>query len=174
MIDFEKLDYLKSGNKLQQKAYRLLTDHQVFEKLATFHPVLTGTIPINIAIATSDLDVICHCTTLNEFKQSLIDYFCQEKDFELREVEINDQQTIIANFKIEDFELEIFGQATPAQQQNAYRHMLIEHQVLMAKGELFRQQIIMLKKQGYKTEPAFAKLLGLEGDPYEALLNFIP
>lgn len=171
MIDFEKLDYLKNGNELQQKAWRLLTQYEVFEKLEAFKPVLTGTIPIDIAIANSDLDIICCWTKDADFKQALTACFANEKDFELREATITGQKTIIANFKIDGFELEVFGQRIPTQQQNAYRHMLIEHQILIAKGEAFRQQVIMLKNQGYKTEPAFAKLLGLEGDPYEALLN---
>lgn len=171
MIDFEKLDYLKDGNELQQKAYRLLTEHGVFEKLKAFHPVLTGTIPIDIAIANSDLDVICYWKTNSDFKRSLTNHFSNEQGFELREATINGLETIIANFYIDGFELEVFGQPIPTSQQNAYRHMLIEHQILMEKGEAFRQQIIALKNEGYKTEPAFAKLLGLEGNPYEALLK---
>ena len=47
----------------------------------------------------------------------------------------------------------------------------MEHRVLLAKGEEFRQEVINLKRQGWKTEPAFAKLLGLNGNPYEELLK---
>ncbi len=49
--------------------------------------------------------------------------------------------------------------------------MLIEYKLLLEKGEEFRKEIISLKKQGYKTEPAFAKLLGVEGNAYEGLLK---
>ena len=50
--------------------------------------------------------------------------------------------------------------------------MIIEAEILEEKGEDFRQKIIELKKSGIKTEPAFAQLLNLKGDPYEALINF--
>lgn len=76
-----------------------------------------------------------------------------------------------ANFFINDFEFEIFGQNIPTELQNAYRHMLVEHKILQEAGGDFRTQIIELKRQGYKTEPAFAKLLALQGDAYEELLK---
>lgn len=50
--------------------------------------------------------------------------------------------------------------------------MIIEHKILIEKGEDFRLQVIQLKEQGYKTEPAFAHLLDLSGDPYDELLKF--
>ncbi len=50
--------------------------------------------------------------------------------------------------------------------------MVIEHKLLLERGEEFRLKIVDLKKQGYKTEPAFAMLLGLENDPYNEMLNF--
>nr|WP_249665381.1 DUF4269 domain-containing protein [Mucilaginibacter sp. Bleaf8] len=59
----------------------------------------------------------------------------------------------------------------PSQQQSAYRHLLIEHYLLQLHGESLRKQVISLKNQGYKTEPAFAMALNLEGDPYLALLQ---
>lgn len=49
--------------------------------------------------------------------------------------------------------------------------MLVEHQILAQKGKDFRAKIIDLKKMGIKTEPAFAQLLGLQGDPYKSLLK---
>ena len=44
--------------------------------------------------------------------------------------------------------------------------------ILEKEGEEFRKQIINLKEKGWKTEPAFAKLLGLKEDPYLELLNY--
>ncbi len=49
--------------------------------------------------------------------------------------------------------------------------MIIEHKILSSKNDKFRAEIIQLKKEGLKTEPAFARLLGLQGNPYEELLK---
>ena len=49
--------------------------------------------------------------------------------------------------------------------------MIIEHKILAAHDNDFKTEIIKLKQAGLKTEPAFARLLGLDGDPYEALLK---
>jgi len=49
--------------------------------------------------------------------------------------------------------------------------MIIEYRILLEKGEDFRKQLIELKRQGLKTEPAFALLLGLESNPYTELLS---
>ncbi len=50
--------------------------------------------------------------------------------------------------------------------------MIKEYEILEKEGEEFRKQIINLKEKGWKTEPAFAKLLGLKEDPYLELLNY--
>lgn len=169
MINFLNISYLQSGNEKQAKAYQVITDHQILEKLVAYKPILVGTIPINIDIENSDLDIICEVSDKNEFIDRLIAGFGSEKDFSV--MESPKFEAIKANFIVDGFEIEIFGQNVPAAQQNAYRHMLIEYKLLLEKGEAFRQEIISLKKQGYKTEPAFAKLLGINGNAYEELLK---
>ena len=169
MINFLEISYLKSGNERQQKAYHLLVANQILEKLVSFTPILVGTIPINIDIPGSDLDIICYVNNEEEIVNTLQIHFKNEKDFAISKNE--KFNSIKANFFIQDFEFEIFGQDIPTQQQNAYRHMLIEYKLLLEKGEQFRLKVIELKKQGYKTEPAFARLLNLQGDAYEELLK---
>lgn len=168
---FQTIDYLMSGTDTQQKAYRLLTQYQFMEILHEFDPILAGTIPINIDIETSDLDIICCFADKDNFKQTVISAFSAFESFVIRDTLINEQESVVANFNIDGWTVELFGQTVTALQQNAYRHMIAEYRLLNHYGEPFREQIISLKKHGYKTEPAFAKLLGLEGDPYQALLN---
>lgn len=170
MINFLKIGYLKTGNHKQQKVYQVLVDNHVLEKLSNFAPILVGTIPINIDIASSDLDIICYVLEKETFVDTLNNNFGKEKSFIISENQV--LNSIKANFFIDKFEFEIFGQNIETTQQNAYQHMIIGYKILLEKGEKFRQEIIKLKEEGIKTEPAFAKLLGLEGNPYEELLKF--
>ena len=169
MIDFLDITYLKFGNKKQQKVYQVLVKNKIMEKLSTYSPILVGTIPINIDIETSDIDIICYVRNKNQFIEALVSHFQNLMGFKVTTNTVFN--SIKANFYIDDFEFEIFGQDLVSIQQNAYQHMIIEYRILIEKGEQFRQEIIKLKRQGLKTEPAFAKLLGLDGNPYTALLK---
>jgi hypothetical protein len=169
---FETIAYLKTGNPRQQQACIVLEELGIIDKLQEFTPVLTGTIPIGIDIETSDLDIIgCYKNAL-EFASVLQQHFGNETGFRISTKIKRGSETVVAKFVSGGFAIEIFGQPVPVHQQNAWRHMLIEQAILQERGEEFGQQIIGLKKQGIKTEPAFAQLLGLSGDPYQALLDY--
>jgi hypothetical protein len=171
-MTFDNIEYLKDGNERQRAAYRTLTENSIFERLQLFSPLLTGTIPINIDIDESDLDIICYWKKKNEFANTLRREFGQINGFNLTEQVINNYETVLASFCLDDFEIEIFGQNRPTKEQDSFRHMVIEYQILRTRGEVFRQEIIKLKKDGLKTEPAFGRLLGMERNPYEELLNY--
>lgn len=172
MINFKNPSYLKNGNPKQKLAYKELMDFKLFEKLSNYQPVLCGTIPIEIDTEESDLDIICQCTDLDAFTKDIELYFNTEKNFSITRKIIGSQMSVVARFQGTNFLIEIFGQNLPIEKQNAYRHMLIEAKILKKSGNNFRKRIIELKEKGMKTEPAFAKLLDLEGDPYLALLKY--
>lgn len=175
MIDFTKIDYLKHGNERQKRTFEVLTKYKVFEKLFNFSPILAGTIPIEIDIEGSDLDIICEVDL--RFEEDFLDEIMFSKliPFEnmanVENIILNDEKCIVVNFMLEEFPIEIFGQNKPTTLQNAYLHMIAENKILQEKGEDFKQKIIELKKKGIKTEPAFGMLLNLE-NPYEDLLKF--
>ncbi|NDI99094.1 DUF4269 domain-containing protein [Flavobacterium sp. LaA7.5] len=173
MHKLDNINYLSSGNTIQKETYRILTDNNIMQYLYDFNPILVGTIPLEINIDGSDLDIICYWQDKQLFIDVINQCFSEYKDYTLREVKINGYPTVIANFFIENFEIEIFGQNIPVVQQYGYRHMIIEYNILLQKGNEFKNRIIELKKQGYKTEPAFALLLGIKGnDPYKSLLDY--
>ncbi|WP_202923397.1 DUF4269 domain-containing protein [Pontibacter pudoricolor] len=161
-MNFTTIEYLKTGTPKQQEAYDVLTKYSIMEYLQPYSPILAGTIPIDVDIENSDLDIICYWQNADEFKINLCKYFYGYKDIQIVDKLVRDQRTIIANFKVSNFEIEIFGQNKPSQEQYAYRHMVIENYLLLSKGNQFRQTIRELKVQGFKTEPAFAYALGLQ------------
>lgn len=172
MPDFTNIDYLKNGNEKQIAAYKTLTQNQVLSHLAAFDAVLVGTIPIRIDIENSDLDIACYWKDKNEFIHALQFHFGHKNKFSMTETMIENRQTIVANFMLDSFEIEVFGQNIPVKNQNGFRHMVIEHEILQAKGESFRREIVKLKQHGYKTEPAFGLLLGFGENPYLELLDY--
>lgn len=169
--DFLNHHYLKTGNPRQQEAYKQLQQLKIFENLKAYTPVLTGTIPIEIDIPESDLDIICYCKNHQQFEKDVAAFYAKMDAFTIKTTLWNHKKSIVAKFKTHSFTLEIFGQNTPVEQQHAYKHMLIEHKILQKMGPEFKAEIIKLKKEGLKTEPAFAKLLGLQGNPYTELLK---
>lgn len=171
-IDFNSIAYLQQGSEVQQQVYHTLTSHRVLELLDGFTPVVVGTFPLDIAIETSDIDIACQFEDVAVFQSIVHAHFACCEGFKDFVFEMREQQTYVANFVLDDFPIELFAQAIPVSAQYGYRHMLIEHEILQEQEPIFKAQIIALKREGIKTEPAFAKLLGLTGDPYESLLLY--
>jgi hypothetical protein len=169
--NFDTIEYLKHGNDRQIQVFNLLRRHRILEQLTEFDPIVVGTIPINIDIESSDIDIICYYNNKTRFADKIVSLFEKQDGFRIWENDKIDQGATVATFTLKDFTVEIFGQNIPTRQQMAYRHMLIENNILLEKGEEFRKRVIELKQQGLKTEPAFAFLLELEGDPYIELLQ---
>lgn len=70
------------------------------------------------------------------------------------------------------YPVEVFGQNRTRHQQEAYLYLLVEQEVLTRQPLAFRDTIIQWKKECLKTEPAFARGLGIVGDPYQSLLHW--
>lgn len=166
-----ELHDLKSGTTLQQEVYRLLRRHRFMEILHSYQPILVGTVPLDIQVPGSDLDLICEVHDFETFRKESDTHFAHYAGYMVHEREVDGVPRIKVNFHCEHWPIELFGQPVPTAQQNGYRHMCIEARLLSLFGESFKQTIIQLKQNGLKTEPAFAKVLHLEGDPYDELLK---
>ncbi len=169
--DWRDLTYLLHGTATQQAAYRALESLQIFPLLRCFDPILAGTVPLDVDIPGSDLDIICYAADMNTFAQYLSDTFSNCNDFRLDQKFTNGVPTVIATFIYQPFSVEIFGQPQPTLSQAAVRHMMIEARLLQCSSKEVRQQIRQLKTQELKTEPAFAIAFSLTGNPYQALLD---
>ncbi len=164
-------DSLGQGTARQQEAYRVLQNLDIFRVLDPYTPVLAGTIPLDIDVPGSDLDIICEAYDLSVFQRVVTNAFGDAEAFTVEQKQIGDLPSVIANFYCGYFPVEIFGQARPVTRQNAYRHMTVESRLLEIGGEAARQAIRELKQSGMKTEPAFARYFKLKGDPYQVLLE---
>ncbi|WP_336518231.1 DUF4269 domain-containing protein [Pollutibacter soli] len=171
VINFEDPQYLLKGTAKQVLAHKTLAELRIFDLLNEYDPVLAGTIPIGIDIEGSDLDILCCFSSAIKFEIDLKLFFAKQEKFRVRKLWMDGIETVIASFKTNHFPVEIFGQETPVVQQAGYLHLINEYGLLIKYGEDFRRKIIDLKLAGWKTEPAFAKLLGLSGDPYQAMLK---
>lgn len=171
--DFANITYLQHGSALQQAVFHLLYDNKILYHLKPVRPVLAGTLPLNIFIeGKSDLDILGESDDFKTVEKILRHNFSSYADFFIEDKLVQNQPTLLCRFNVEAFPIEVFVQPIPVNQQYGYRHMVIEHWLLEKHGKPFIKQIMELKRNGIKTEPAFADLLRLKGNPYEALLDF--
>lgn len=168
--DFFDIQYLSKGSERQCNAFNAMTKVDVLGILTAYRPFLAGTIPLGIDIPSSDLDIICEIADESAFRDFLRAEFSMFPKFRL--FRLKSPVAVVAQFEAEGFAFEIFGQRLPIEKQNAYRHLMAEYHILQAMGEGFREEIIRLKLDGFKTEAAFASTLGLKGDPFQEMLRF--
>lgn len=162
---------MKNGNEKQRRAYDVMEDLGILNKYQSFHPVLCGTIPIGIDVEDSDLDIIMEVYDLPLLEHRLIKDYEQMKGFRLQRKTIRERDVVKANFLYEGFMFEVFAQPQPVQEQHAYLHMIIEDELLRTTPGL-KKEILSLKKKGMKTEAAFCHQFGIDGDPYQGLLDY--
>jgi hypothetical protein len=170
-LPWQDVSYLLNGNERQRRAYRALHSLGVFDVLTDHTPVLVGTIPIGVDVEDSDLDVVCHAPDLDRFSRLLIMAYGRSDRFRIKEKPVKGITSVVASFYYAGFRIEIFGQPVEVSEQHAYQHMVVEDRLLSIGGSAAREEIRRLKRDGVKTEPAFARYFGLAGDPYEMLLE---
>lgn len=162
-----------SGTQSQKAAIEAIEALSILSELKEFDPLFAGTIPIGVDLEGADIDIICCVSDFSRFVERVKDCFSTHKNFLITESYNQAKRSIVARFDYQKFRLEIFAQNVPTQEQNAFRHMLAEARLLNIFGEELRTEVRLLKARGIKTEPAFAKVLGIDGDPYTELLKFV-
>lgn len=163
------VEFLREGTTRQQQAYYTLLDLEIFTVLAKYSPVLTGTIPIDLDVDSSDLDIVCEAHDLDEFESVVSNYYGAYQGFETDRTESMGVPALVCNFEAECFPIEIFAQAVPVHRQRAYLHMVAESRLLHLAGDDAKRALRILRGRGMKTEPAFGEYFCLSGDPYERL-----
>ncbi|TSB47586.1 DUF4269 domain-containing protein [Alkalicoccobacillus porphyridii] len=170
---FRTLDYLMSGTPRQRAVFQAIDTLGVMRTWSDYSPTLCGTIPIGIDVSTSDLDIVMeiHERDFSRVEEMMIEEYGYLEGFRMKKMEVKKVPTIKVNFIYKYYQFELFGQPKCVTKQHAYLHMVIEA-YLLKQRPLLRRKIIHLKTLGVKTEPAFCTMLGLQGDPYEQLLQY--
>lgn len=150
----------------QTKIFNALTKSKILELLSPYDPLIAGSVPLGLAESDADVDIL-----LSAGKMSLFQNFIQEilsKKFELsvKSKRFQNEESLIVQFKYQDVKFELVVQEISTHRQLAYQHFQTEERLLMLGDLQFFNQIKSLRKQGIKTEPAFAKALGLAENPY--------
>lgn len=165
------LETMARGNERQKKAYEALRALELFDKLKAYTPVLAGTVPIDVDLPSSDLDVICSAPNLENFAKELQTLYGAQEGFDLHHKLFRSQPAVVARFKAGGFVIEIFAQGSSVFTQPAVIHMLIEARLLAFAAPAAKEKIRLLKQTGMKTEPAFAETFDIKGDAFEELLK---
>ena len=149
----------------------LLQRARVFEHLAAFDPRWVGSIPLDIHGAGADADIACSGgRDLAIFRRALETAFADHGVTVIDNVHAG-EASVIARFTLDGLPIEVFGRKRPVETHESYVHWLAEDRLLRLAGETLRKDVRAAKAGGLKTEPAFAKVLNLGGDPHSELLK---
>lgn len=156
--------------------FAALSNSRILPELSDFDPLLTGTFPLGIHHAHSDLDIVLSLYPRGSRQEGALverlrHLYAGLPDFRLKTTEINGTKTLLANFTFQEVPFELFAQDRPSAMQRAFLHFLTEERLLKFGGAAFLRKITEARRKGVKTEPAFAEALALTGDPFEALLS---
>ena len=148
----------------------VLNELNLLVELARFEPTVIGTPPLEIDIESSDIDIACTASDLEEFAADITARFASMQDFVIDKITVFPDPALRAAFLSHGWEIELFCQTLPIRKQHGVRHFLLQRRLLEIEPRL-RLKVLQLKQAGQKTEPAFAALLMLDGDPYDAMLG---
>lgn len=150
----------------------LVERNGVLDALTGYDPVLVGTFPLGLDRPGSDVDVLCHADDLDEFLCTAAAAFADRPGFRShRRAASGQPAAAVVSFEIEGVPVELFAQPLPTAEQHGFRHFVVEQRLLALGGDPFADRVRRARRPGDSVEIAFAEVLGLDGDPYVAVLD---
>ncbi|MFQ1866716.1 DUF4269 domain-containing protein [Aeromonas veronii] len=177
--NWRHLDYLAHGNPRQRSAHALLTAG-VWDELAAqcADMALVSTLAIGLDRPGSDLDILCQHPDPAEFAATFAEQGWQASDkgdniwLLERTFSCLDQHCADCDQSEASWPLELYVTPAPIETLNGWRHLTLMAALLERFGDAFYRDVLRLRlEEGLKGEAAMCRLLGLAGDPYEALLT---
>ncbi|MEM1112546.1 MAG: DUF4269 domain-containing protein [Pseudomonadota bacterium] len=150
----------------QAAARDALARSGVIRLLHQYRPTLVSTIFVGLDIDGSDIDVLCEFDSAGSFCRDFSAAFGLKAGYALAP----GHGRVVGRFQQSGFDVEVYASTTPVHEQAGLRHYRVMQRLVNTGGESFQSAVRALKTKGLKTEPAIGELLGLSGDPYEAVL----
>jgi len=95
-----------------------LRQSRVLELLDGFDPRPVGTLPLGLAVATSDIDIVCHAADLDAFAEIIWKQYRDFRGFQMHQWR-SKGRPIVARFDFGDWVFEFVGDVSPVGQQPA-------------------------------------------------------
>lgn len=137
----------------------IVTELKLFEIFKDHEPFIGGTIPLGIDLPESDIDFLVTFPTHFDFKNLCTAQFSGNPDFAMSQGHANGADYSLCQFTYRRVKIEIYSSVTTTFEQNGFQHYQIEEKLLKYGVLEWQNEVIKLKSQGLKTEPAFARLL---------------
>ncbi|CAM3510361.1 DUF4269 domain-containing protein [Thalassospira profundimaris] len=172
---FSGVTRLANASPRGARAAEILDRHRLLDCLAVYEPEVVGTLPLAIDTPDSDIDILCNAPDLTAFSELSDRVFGHFDGYRLhkRPATRHVAAASVVRFECDGLPVEIFATDCPTRSQYGFVHMLVEARILCVMGDEFAREVRALKQSGIKTEPAFARLLGLSGDPYIELAELV-
>jgi hypothetical protein len=154
---------LARGTPTQRRAALALERTQVLAVLRGYEATLVGTFPLAVDIPTSDLDILCD-TRESGLDARVREAFGHEHGFSVT----TKGDVRIYRFSAHGLPFEIYAAPQAVLEQPAYLHLQAELRLLELAPRA-RELVRAEKLRGLATEPAFARVFAIDGDPYERL-----
>lgn len=156
---------------MARDSYRVALERTgILRLLQPFDPRVAGTPPLGLDLEASDIDILCHVADRDAFVATVWSALSENSDFRMWQW-VGDGRPVLASFFAQGWDFEIFGGSEPVDRQPGWRHFQVEARLLSLGGQVFRDAVMAQRLRGLKTEPAFAAVLRLPGNPYRGLLD---
>lgn len=142
----------------------------VLDLLSSFDPHVVGTPPLGLDLPSSDIDVCAFAEDPNDVATLLWAARDRLRDLSMKRWTVGGRP-LVAAFRASGWSIEVFAAAVPVRQQAGWRHFDVESRLLGMGGGTMHEALRERRLVGMKTEPAFADLLQLAGDPYAAMFG---
>ena len=146
----------------------------LLDGLRDYDPVVAGPCPLGLDQPDSDVDVLCCAPPTAAFVEQVAAAVPDAEAFAWHRGAVDDQaDAVVVTLHLDDLPVEVVAQARPTRDQCAYRRLVVERRLLVLGGAQLQARVRdeRLGADHAEVETAFARALGLAGDPATAILR---